>query len=78
MNTIALTEVTRPASTHSRVRSVVIRSRPYLDGAKLQQIVLDHTAARGNYTLELHRFLTLELAQRTLIEAAQQAIDKAA
>jgi asparagine synthase (glutamine-hydrolysing) len=54
------------------------RSRPYLDGAKLQQIVLDHTAARGNYTLELHRFLTLELAQRTLIEAAQQAIDKAA
>jgi asparagine synthase (glutamine-hydrolysing) len=46
------------------------RSRSYLNGAAVERIVNDHTSGRGNYTLELHRLLTMELACRQLIEAA--------
>jgi asparagine synthase (glutamine-hydrolysing) len=45
------------------------RSRPHLNGASLERIVNDHVGGRGNYTLELHRLLTMELACRQLIEA---------
>jgi asparagine synthase (glutamine-hydrolysing) len=44
------------------------RSRPYLDGAGLEDLVSRHTTGRGNYTTELHRLLTLELAQRQLVD----------
>ncbi len=44
------------------------RSRPYLNGKNLEEIVKNHTQGHRNYTLELHRLLTLELAQRQLIE----------
>jgi asparagine synthase (glutamine-hydrolysing) len=46
------------------------RERPYLNGASLEKIVNEHTSGRGNYTLELHRLLAMELACRQLIEAA--------
>jgi len=44
------------------------RGRPYLQGNRLERMVIDHTAGRGNHTSELHQVLTLELIQRTLIE----------
>jgi asparagine synthase (glutamine-hydrolysing) len=44
------------------------RSRPYLNGAALEEVVMRHTNGRGNYTTELHRLLTLELAQRQLLD----------
>jgi asparagine synthase (glutamine-hydrolysing) len=45
------------------------RSRTYLNGLCLERIVNEHIAGRGNYTLELHRLLTMELTNRLLIEA---------
>jgi asparagine synthase (glutamine-hydrolysing) len=45
------------------------RTRPYLNGDLLEKIVRTHTRGWGNYTLELHRLLTLELGCRLLIEA---------
>jgi len=45
------------------------RSRTYLNGPCLERIVNEHIAGRGNYTLELHRLLTMELTYRLLIEA---------
>lgn len=44
-------------------------SRPYLNASTVERIVNAHTSGRGNYTLELHRLLTIELACRQLIEA---------
>ncbi len=46
------------------------RERSYLNGAALEKIVNAHTSGRGNYTLELHRLLTMELTCRQLLEAA--------
>jgi asparagine synthase (glutamine-hydrolysing) len=43
-------------------------SRPYLNGRHLEKMVRDHTDGRRNYTSEIHRVLTSELIQRTLIE----------
>jgi asparagine synthase (glutamine-hydrolysing) len=43
-------------------------SRPYLNGRRLEKIVSDHTNGRRNHTREIHRVLTSELIQRTLIE----------
>ena len=43
-------------------------SRPYLNERRLEEIVKSHIQGRGNYTLEIHRVLTLELIQRQLIE----------
>jgi asparagine synthase (glutamine-hydrolysing) len=43
-------------------------TRPYLNGSRIEKIVLDHTAGRNNHTLEIHRLLTCELIQRHLIE----------
>jgi asparagine synthase (glutamine-hydrolysing) len=44
------------------------RSRAYLDGAVLERMVRDHTSGNGNFTLEIHRLLSLELIHRTLLE----------
>ena len=44
-------------------------SRPYLDRVMLERMVQGHVTGSANYTLELHRLLTLELIQRTLIES---------
>jgi asparagine synthase (glutamine-hydrolysing) len=44
------------------------RSRTYLNGAEVEKLVTSHTIGRGNYTTELHRLLTLELAQRQLLD----------
>jgi asparagine synthase (glutamine-hydrolysing) len=42
--------------------------RPYLNGTGVEEIVRGHTAGYRNYTLEIHRLLTIELVQRQLIE----------
>ena len=44
------------------------RNRPYFKSQCIEQIVRDHTSGRRNYTREIHRILTSELIQRTLIE----------
>jgi asparagine synthase (glutamine-hydrolysing) len=44
-------------------------SRPYLDRVMLERMVQGHVTGNANYTLELHRLLTLELIQRTLVES---------
>ena len=44
------------------------RSRPYVRGACLPEIVKGHLRGNRNYTLEIHKLLTLELIQRQLIE----------
>jgi asparagine synthase (glutamine-hydrolysing) len=43
-------------------------ARPYLNPRMLEKMVRSHVTGQANYTLELHRLLTLELIQRTLIE----------
>jgi asparagine synthase (glutamine-hydrolysing) len=42
--------------------------RPYLNRRRLQEIVARHTRGEGNYTIELHKLMTLELLQRRLLE----------
>lgn len=43
-------------------------SRPYVDRKRLERAVLDHTYARRNHTLDMHKWLSLELVQRELLE----------
>lgn len=43
------------------------RRMPFWDGRRLPSIVIDHVEGRGNYTDEIHRILTLEAVERTLI-----------
>lgn len=43
-------------------------ARSYVNRSSLERIVLEHTSGRGNYTTDLHRLLTLELAQRQMID----------
>ena len=57
---------------HDMLLNPRTRSRPYLNGARLGQIVQDHLSGRRNYTSEIHSVLTSELIQRTLIEACGQ------
>jgi asparagine synthase (glutamine-hydrolysing) len=45
------------------------RSRDYLNGTFLEQMVSRHTRGIGNYTVEIHKLLSLELLQRTLLES---------
>jgi asparagine synthase (glutamine-hydrolysing) len=45
------------------------RSRPYLNGRRLEEMVNSHANGTHNYTSEIHRILTSELIQRQLIEA---------
>jgi asparagine synthase (glutamine-hydrolysing) len=44
------------------------RSRPYLQGAKLEDLVKRHVGGDRNYTSDIHRILSTELIQRKLIE----------
>ena len=43
-------------------------SRSYVDRKRLERAVLDHTSARRNHTLDLHKWLSVELMQRQLLE----------
>jgi asparagine synthase (glutamine-hydrolysing) len=43
--------------------------RPYLEHKQVEALVRDHLAGRGNYTTEIHKLLTLELIQRTLLDS---------
>lgn len=42
--------------------------RPYLRRARLAEMVNGHVSGRRNYTMEIHKLLTIELIQRQLIE----------
>jgi asparagine synthase (glutamine-hydrolysing) len=44
------------------------RARPYLRGGRLEQIVNDHIDGGQNYTVEIHKLLTIELIQRQFID----------
>jgi asparagine synthase (glutamine-hydrolysing) len=44
------------------------RSRPYLDGARLEAIARGHLRGDRNYTSEIHKVLTLELVHRLLLD----------
>ena len=44
------------------------RTRSYLDGRRLEKIVLSHIGGKRNYTTEINKVLTAELIQRQLIE----------
>lgn len=46
-------------------------SRPYLQRKNFERMVEQHLSGRGNFTNEIHRILTLEHLQRTLIEGAR-------
>jgi asparagine synthase (glutamine-hydrolysing) len=43
-------------------------ARPYLNGRYVEKIVLSHTRGSGNYTSEIHKLLSCEMIQRSLIE----------
>jgi asparagine synthase (glutamine-hydrolysing) len=45
-------------------------SRPYIERRGLESIVRGHLNGNRNYTLEIHKVLSLELVQRLLIDAA--------
>lgn len=45
-------------------------ARPYLDRAAVERMVRAHTTGTGNYTLEIHRLLSLELLHRSLLDGA--------
>jgi asparagine synthase (glutamine-hydrolysing) len=44
-------------------------SRSYVEPARVKSLVDSHTAGRGNYTLEIHKLLTLELIHRLFLDA---------
>ncbi|HKO18898.1 MAG TPA: hypothetical protein VJU82_08435, partial [Acidobacteriaceae bacterium] len=48
-------------------------SRPYLCPGTISEIVEGHLNGTRNYTLEIHRLLTLELAHRLFIDSPQPA-----
>ena len=54
------------------VREVLLdaktRSRPYLQGNRLEEMVKGHLAGYRNYTLEFHKIISSELIQRQLLE----------
>jgi asparagine synthase (glutamine-hydrolysing) len=56
----------------SHVRDILLDprtlSRPFMRKRALEDIVRGHAAGYRNYTLEIHRLLTIELVQRQLIE----------
>jgi len=43
-------------------------SRAHVRGERLRAMVEDHTRGARNYTVEIHKLLTLELIQRQLLE----------
>jgi asparagine synthase (glutamine-hydrolysing) len=46
------------------------QSRPYLRRNAFRRMIEDHVNGRRNYTREIHKLLSLELAQRQLIESS--------
>ena len=44
------------------------RSRPYVDGNYLEASVNAHVSGRRNYTMEIHKLLSLELLHRALLD----------
>ena len=44
------------------------RSRFYVNGAALEPLVNDHVSGLRNYTVEIHKLLSLELLHRTLLD----------
>ncbi len=46
------------------------RSRGYLDSARVERMVRDHIAGRRNHTLDIHKALSCELIERSLIETS--------
>jgi asparagine synthase (glutamine-hydrolysing) len=44
-------------------------SRPYVDGRRLEELVMAHTTGRGNYTSDIHKALTVELVHRLFVDA---------
>jgi asparagine synthase (glutamine-hydrolysing) len=58
------------------VREVLLdprsRSRPHVNGDFLETMVNDHARGRRNYTTEIHKLLSVELAYRGLIEQGFQ------
>ena len=43
-------------------------SRPFIRKGVLEEVVRGHATGHSNYTLEIHKLLTIELAQRQLID----------
>jgi asparagine synthase (glutamine-hydrolysing) len=48
-------------------------SRAHVDRAGLREAVEAHTRGQGNFTLELHRLLSLELLHRRLIDTGPRS-----
>jgi asparagine synthase (glutamine-hydrolysing) len=48
-------------------------SRPYTDRRSVEFVVSRHLSGSANYTLEIHKLLTLELLHRTLLESSASA-----
>jgi len=44
------------------------RSRPYLNGSALEPLVHAHVSGLRNYTVEIHKLLSMELLHRTLLD----------
>jgi len=44
------------------------RSRPYLNGSVLEPLVNAHVTGLCNYTVEIHKLLSMELLHRTLLD----------
>lgn len=59
------------------VREVLLGSRslarPYLNRHAVSEIVAGHLSGKRNYTLEIHRLLTLELAHRLFVDSVVSA-----
>lgn len=59
------------------VRDVLLDSRslarPYLNRRAVSDIVTGHLSGTRNYTLEIHRLLTLELAHRLFVDSSMSA-----
>jgi asparagine synthase (glutamine-hydrolysing) len=47
-------------------------SRPYLERTEVESIVRGHLKGNRNYTLEIHKLLTLELVQRLLLQGTDR------
>lgn len=45
-------------------------SRPYLHRRKVEEIVRSHTSGTGNYTVAIHKLLTLELLHQLFVDGA--------
>ncbi len=44
------------------------RSRSYADGPILERLVKSHVNGLRNYTVEIHKLLSIELLHRTLLD----------